>query len=140
MDDTILWQDRKRILGLPISFTKYVIKNNRLYVSRGLFSTHENEILLYRILDFNLERTLFDKMLRVGTVKLITCDPTDKELYLEKIKNPKEVRDMLSNLVEDQRKKLNIKGREMYGVAGRVQDDEIHHIEEYDDYNDDIDG
>lgn len=134
MDNTVLWQDRKRILGMPISFTKYLIKNNRLYVSRGLFSTNENEILLYRILDFNLERTLFDKILGVGTIKLITCDPTDKELYLEKIKKPKEIRDMLSDLVERQRKELNIKGREMYGVAGRVNDDddEIHHIEEND--------
>lgn len=26
MKDTILWQDRKRILGMPISFTKYLIK------------------------------------------------------------------------------------------------------------------
>ena len=83
MDDTVLWKDRKRILGMPNSFTKYLIKNNRLYVSRGLFSTNENEILLYRILDFNLERTLFDKILGVGTIKLITCDPTDKELYIE---------------------------------------------------------
>lgn len=138
MDDTVLWQDRKRILGMPISFTKYLIKNNRLYVSRGFFSTNENEILLYRILDFNLERTLLDKILGVGTIKLITCDPTDKELYLEKIKKPKETRDMLSDLVERQRKELNIKGREIYGVAGRVNndDDEIHHIEHYDDIND----
>ena len=138
MDDTVLWKDRKRILGMPISFTKYLIKNNRLYVSRGLFSTNENEVLLYRILDFNLERTLFDKILGVGTIKLITCDPTDKELYLEKIKKPKETRDMLSELVERQRKELNIKGREMYGVAGRVNNDdnEIHHIEEYDDIDD----
>ena len=137
MKDTILWQDRKRILGMPISFTKYLIKNNRLYVSKGLFSTDENEILLYRILDLTLKRTLLDKILGVGTIKLITCDPTDKELYLEKIKKPKEIRDMLSNIVERQRKELNIKGREMYEVAGSPKyNDEIHHIDDYDDIND----
>ncbi len=137
MKDTILWQDRKRILGMPISFTKYLIKNNRLYVSKGLFSTDENEILLYRILDFTLKRTLLDKILGVGTIKLITCDPTDKELYLEKIKKPKEIRDMLSDIVERQRKELNIKGREMYGVAESPKyNDEIHHIDDYDDIND----
>ena len=52
MKDTILWQDRKRILGMPISFTKYLIKNNRLYVSKGLFSTDENEILLYQMYSY----------------------------------------------------------------------------------------
>lgn len=137
MKDTILWQDRKRILGMPISFTKYLIKNNRLYVSKGLFSTDENEVLLYRILDFTLKRTLLDKILGVGTIKLITCDPTDKEIYLEKIKKPKEIRDMLSDIVERQRKELNIKGREMYGVAGSPKyNDEMHHIDDYDDIND----
>lgn len=122
MKEEILWNDRKRILGMPISFTKYQLKNNRIYTSKGLLSIKEHEILLYRILDFSLERTLLDRILRVGTVTLYTCDQTDKEIKLEKIKNPKEIRDLLSDLVENERKKLNIKGREMYGVAGKMDD------------------
>ena len=128
MKDEVIWSDRKRILGMPISFTKYELKNKRIYTSRGLFLTSEDEVLLYRILDFSLERTLLDRILGVGTVTLYTCDKSDKELKLEKIKNPKAVRDMLSNLVEDERRKLNIKGREMYGVAGTMDDfsDDLH--------------
>ncbi len=128
MKDEVIWSDRKRILGMPISFTKYELKNKRIYTSRGLFLTSEDEVLLYRILDFSLERTLLDRILGVGTVTLYTCDKSDKELKLEKIKNPKAVRDMLSNLVEDERRKLNLKGREMYGVAGTMDDfsDDLH--------------
>lgn len=122
MKEEAMWSDRKRILGMPISFTKYELKNKRIYTSRGLFSTSEHEVLLYRILDFSLERTLLDRILGVGTVTLYTCDQSDKELKLEKIKNPKGVRDMLSDLVESERKKLNLKGREMYGFAGRMDD------------------
>ena len=128
MKDEVIWSDRKRILGMPISFTKYELKNKRIYTSRGLFLTSEDEVLLYRILDFSLERTLLDRILGVGTVTLYTCDKSDKELKLEKIKNPKAVRDMLSNLVEDERRKLKLKGREMYGVAGTMDDfsDDLH--------------
>lgn len=116
--DKIIWKDRKRICGLPISFTKYYLKNNRIYSQTGLLSTKENEVLLYRILDFKLERTLRNRIFGVGTITLYTCDKTDSELKLLNIKNPKKVRDMLSDMVENERRSLNIKGREMYGVAG----------------------
>lgn len=116
-EENIIWKDRKRILGMPISFTKYCIKNNRLYTESGFFSSNEDELLLYRILDFRLERTFFDKIFRVGTITIYTCDETDKELKLLKIKNPKEVRDMLSDIVEDAREKYKLKGREIYGVS-----------------------
>lgn len=116
-EDNIMWKDRKRVLGLPLSFTKYCIKNNRLYTENGFLSTKEDELLLYRILDFRLERSFFDKIFGVGTITLYTCDETDKELKLAKIKRPKEVRDMLSDVVEEAREKYKLKGREIYGVS-----------------------
>ena len=47
----ILWKDRKRILGMPISFTRYSFSDDRVFVQTGLFSSHFEEILLYRIRD-----------------------------------------------------------------------------------------
>ena len=35
--DTI-WEDRKRILGMPISMTKYYLSEDRLFVQTGLIS------------------------------------------------------------------------------------------------------
>lgn len=113
----VIWHDRKRFLGMPISFTKYYIKKNRLYTEVGFFSSKEDELLLYRILDFKLETTLFNKIFKVGTITIYTCDETDRELKLVRIKNPKEVRDMLSEMVEGARNRNNIKGREMFGVS-----------------------
>lgn len=131
--DTLVWKDRKRILGMPISFTKYYIKDGRLYSSKGLFKTVENEVLLYRILDLKYEATLGNKIFGVGTVTLYTRDETDKELKLEKIKKPREVRDLLSKMVEEARNKVKVTGREMYGAS--------RHIDDYDDNdnNDDSD-
>ena len=61
----VIWSDRKRHLGLPISFTKYVVDNDRLYMSKGFFTTVVDEILLYRILDIKMSRNLVQKLFGV---------------------------------------------------------------------------
>ena len=81
----ILRSDRKCILGMPISFTKYSIDNERLYIKRGFFSTESDEILLYRILDIKTTRTLWQKLFGVGTIVLYSADRTDMNLELKNV-------------------------------------------------------
>ena len=54
----VLWHDRKRYLGLPISFTKYSVSEDRLFVKTGLFNLTQDEVKLYRILDLSLKEPL----------------------------------------------------------------------------------
>lgn len=117
------WKDSKRILGMPISFTRYRLENNRLFINKGFFSTVEDELVIYRILDVRLHRSFWDKLLGVGTVTLYTADETHKELVLEKIKRPSQVRNMLSEIAEQERARLGIKGRELYGVSSGYSED-----------------
>lgn len=121
--DALLWKDRKRYLGLPLSFTRYSIKNKRLYVSIGFLSIEENELLLYRVLDIHLKRSLMDRIFGVGTVTLYTSDKTNRELVLKNIKNPTEVRNFISELVESERERLKIRGREILGIGDEVEDE-----------------
>lgn len=53
----------------------------------------------------------------MGTITLYTADKTHPKLELEKIKKPTQVRDMLSKLVEAERVRINIHGKELYGVS-----------------------
>jgi uncharacterized membrane protein YdbT with pleckstrin-like domain len=122
-DPTYLWHDRKRILGLPISFTRYKVEQSRLFLKEGFFTTHENEMLLYRILDVQLKRTLWDKLFGVGSLTLFTVDESHKQLVLKSIKNPVLVRKIISDAVETEREKLKIRGRELYGVSGSASED-----------------
>ncbi len=115
--DDIVWKDRKHILGMPISFTRYYIKNGRLYLSKGLLNTEENELLLYRILDVKFKRSLADKIFGVGTITLFTCDKTDNVLVIHKVKNSAKVRDLISNMVEEARAQIRVTGKEIYGVG-----------------------
>ena len=50
-NEPIIWKDRKRILGMPISFTVYKFDHNRFYSKNGFINTREEETLLYRVLD-----------------------------------------------------------------------------------------
>ena len=117
LDPLQLWKDRKRIMGMPITFTVYTLKNSRLYLKEGFFNTKENEMLLYRILDIKLTKSLWDKIFRVGSLTLFTVDETHREFILKNIKNPQEVRDLLSSEIEKEREKLKLRGREIYGVS-----------------------
>ncbi|MGN0298443.1 MAG: PH domain-containing protein [Lachnospiraceae bacterium] len=125
----ILWKDRKHHLWFPFSFTKYYIKNDRLYQEVGFLNTRYDETLLYRIIDLRLERTLAQKIFGTGTIKLFTKADSEQEIYLVNIKRPLEVKDLLSNEIEKFRHQKNIVGREFYSTNfhsdGRMDYDEF---------------
>lgn len=116
-ESEILWKDRKRHLGMPLSFTRYEVDQDRFTSRIGFFNTVTNETLLYRILDLKMSRTLWQKIFGVGTLTLFIADRTHSEFALKNIKKPEKVRRFLSNLVEQERDRRRITGREMFGVA-----------------------
>lgn len=106
---TIVWKDRKRWLGMPLTFTKYtLVENNdwtKLYVNTGLLFTHEEEINLYRIYDISISQSLGDKIFGVGTITLYSKDESSPCLNIIKVKKPYEVRNMLAKMVEQEKAK-----------------------------------
>ena len=137
-EEGIIWKDRRHIMWFPITFDKYRIENERLYTSKGLFNTVEDECLLYRITDIRLKRTLGNKIFGTGTVCITARDVSDNHLDLKNIKNSKEVTKMLSNLVENLRDEKKLAGRELYG-AGHLGDMEEDDSSVLDELDDDID-
>ena len=113
-----VWYDRKRHLGLPLSFTKYYVDNDRLYMEEGLFKTEINETLLYRILDIKSSISFGQKIFGVGTVTLYSADQSNHTLELKNVKNPKKVHRFLSEIIEHERMQKGITGRELVGTAG----------------------
>ena len=70
-------KDRNRIIfGLPWTFTKYSLSEDRLFISTGLLSTKEDEVRLYRIMDLSLERKLWQRLFGLGTIKCCSADKT----------------------------------------------------------------
>ena len=120
-NEDVLWQDRKRYLGLPISFTKYRFDHDRFYCRKGLFNVSEDEILLYRVLDINIKRSFFQRIFGVGTIMLYTADQTSKSFEIKNIKNSERVKKALSTIFEKERDEKRILGKEMFGVSGALE-------------------
>lgn len=104
----VIWTDKKRYFGLPISFTRYSIVEKegmwvKIFYDTGLLSTRHEEVMVYRIFDISLHQTLFDKLFNVGTIQLYCKDESMEYFDILKVKNPFQVREIISDLVEQQR-------------------------------------
>ena len=109
-----IWQDRKRtFLGLPLSFTRYMLTEDRLFVEKGFLNSVLDEENLYRVRDIRVTRNLWQKLFALGTVTVYSTDASNGETVLESIKNPIEVKEEIVRLVEEARKKHGIRASEM---------------------------
>lgn len=95
-----IWTDRKRFLGMPLSFTRYALSEDRLFLSVGLLSIKDDEILLYRVRDITTSRSLWQRIFGVGTVTIVSSDKTQPTQVLKNIKNPMAVKELIHNQVE----------------------------------------
>lgn len=111
----VIWTGKKCILGLPISFTRYILTDTVLYTRVGFLSIKEDEIELYRIIDKTMKFTLGQRMVGCGTISITSkdCDTPDK--HLVSIKKPREVKKLLDEVVKEQRDKYMVRGRDMIG-------------------------
>ena len=111
----VLWAGRKCILGLPISFTRYILTDTSIYTKIGLLNVREDEIELYRVFDKQMTFTLFQRMVRCGTITLMSKDTDTPAKKLISIRNPREVKRLLDEAVKVQRDKYYVRGRDMIG-------------------------
>lgn len=110
-----IWKDKKRYLGMPISFTRYAMSEDRLFTSVGFFSIKDDEILLYRVRDIDTSRSLWQRIFGVGTVTIASSDKTMPTLVLKNIKNPIEVKELIHHQVEEMKLKRRVRIGEIMG-------------------------
>ncbi|MBR1931908.1 MAG: PH domain-containing protein [Lachnospiraceae bacterium] len=99
--------ERKRwlFLGLPFTFTKYIIKEDMITIDKGLLRTTENDCYMYKVQDVQHSATLAEKLVGLGTVICHTGDTTDPILVLEHVKNSKAIKDFILKESEEARLK-----------------------------------
>ena len=120
----ILWHDRKRYFGLPISFTKYSMSEDRLFVETGLLNLTQNEVRLYRILDLQLKRSIGQRIFGVGSIIVSSSDKSLGTFEIKNIKHSANVKEMLSVQVEQQREEKRVYSRE--NMLDDVDDADMH--------------
>lgn len=119
-----IWKDKKRYFGMPISFTRYGMSEDRLFISVGFLNIKDDEVLLYRVRDIDTARTLWQRIFGVGTITVMSSDKTMPTLVLKNIKNPVEVKEMLHAQVEEIKLKRRVRIGEIMG-NGLDEDDDF---------------
>lgn len=104
-----LWKDRKRYFGMPISFTRYALSEDRLFLSVGFLNIKDDEILLYRVRDIDSQRSLWQRIFGVGTVTVVSSDKTMPNLVLKNVKDPVFVKELLHKQVEEMKIKRRVR-------------------------------
>ena len=104
-----LWRDRKRHFGLPLSFTRYSLTEDRIFMETGLLNTELEEILLYRVRDIGMKISLGQRIFGVGTVILVSSDKTAPKLELKNIRNPRLVKEQIHQQVEEMKIKRRLR-------------------------------
>ena len=118
-----LWKDRKRYFGLPLSFTRYSLSEDRLFISEGFLNLKDDEVLLYRVRDIDTRRTLWQRLFGVGTVIVVSSDKTMPNLVLKNIKDPVFVKELIHKQVEEMKIRRRVRFGEIMTNADELDDD-----------------
>lgn len=99
--------ERKRIkfFGLPFTFTKYSITEEKVTITAGFLSITEDDAYMYKIQDVRLTRSLSERIFKLGTITCYTGDTTHPELILVHIKHSSEIKDFIMQSSEEARRK-----------------------------------
>lgn len=119
-----LWKDRKRHLGLPLSFTRYALSEDRLFNSVGFLNIRDEEMLLYRVRDLSVSRTLWQRLFGVGTVTVTSSDKSQPVLQLQNVRDPLFVKEQLHQQVEEMKLRRKVRIGEFSTTFDDPEDDD----------------
>lgn len=109
-----IWQERKRLwCGLPWTFTTYAMSKDRLFVKKGLLTTNEYEVRLYRIVNISISRTLIQRMFGLSTIHIDSSDRDLASFDIVNIRHGASIKEMLSETVERERMRNRVSAREI---------------------------
>ena len=118
--------EKKRwlFLGLPFTFTKYVIKEDMITVDTGVFTKVENDCYMYKVQDVEHTASIWERMVGLGTIVCYTGDTTHPKLLIEHIRNSKAIKEFI--LAESEEARLKRRTVNMLdigsGEAGDIDD------------------
>ena len=104
-----IWRDRRRRMGLPLSFTRYALSEDRLFLSVGFFNLKDEDVLLYRVRDLSLKRSLWQRICGVGTITVVSSDKTTPTLVLKNVKDAVKVKELIHGQVETAKIKRRVR-------------------------------
>ncbi len=99
--------EKKRwlFLGLPFTFTRYMIKEDMITVDTGVFTKVENDCYMYKVQDVEHTASIWERMVGLGTIVCYTGATTHPKLLIEHIRNSKAIKEFILKESEEARLK-----------------------------------
>ena len=131
-----LWKDRKRHLGMPLSFTRYFLTETKFITRKGFLSLEEDELELYKVVDKKMQLPFGQRLFGCGTIVLYVKDTDTPVKEVLSVKAPRRVAQLIDKYVDQQRDRYHIRGRDMMGATHRDYLDESDDMEDEVEYDD----
>ncbi len=100
------------LIPIPIAIWKYfnlrnmsfTLTTQRIKTEEGVLAKRYDQVELYRVKDAVLTRSLVQRILGLGTIRMITSDPSMPELIVPSISDSENVRELIRQNVERMRR------------------------------------
>ena len=94
---------------LKIKKTRYLITNQRVKITTGIFSQDIQEVELFRVKDTAAHQPFFMRLFKLGLIELVSGDSKNPDIVLVAIPNPRETRERIRQEVLILRQKLGVR-------------------------------
>lgn len=94
--------------AIKLKMIHYEVTPDRIEWSRGILDRRVDNIDMLRVIDLSMRRSLFDCLVGIGTVALITTDKTDPNFTFEKIKGSRRLYDIIKKASLDADRKNRV--------------------------------
>lgn len=84
---------------LEVRKTLYVLTSQRIIVTSGVFSTHVEEVELYRIRDIELHASFLERLCGVATLRVHSTDRTAPVLEIEGVQKAGKLKESIRSRV-----------------------------------------
>jgi len=116
-EEEILWSGQqaglvgKAMSKANVSPTSYILTNERLIVETGILGKKRTEMELFSVKDITVQQSLTERVQKIGSVIIVSSDPSDPKLTIDSIENPQYVADMIRAASTKVKKARNIQYR-----------------------------
>lgn len=89
--------------------TKYVLTSQRLRTETGVFNKTTDEVELYRVRDYRVDRPFLLRLFSLGNVVLTTSDKSHPLVVINAVPGSEELREQIRSAVEEMRQLKGIR-------------------------------
>jgi membrane protein YdbS with pleckstrin-like domain len=97
------------IIYLTVRFTKYKLTDQRLIITKGIFTRHIETVELYRIKDIKYDASFWQRMVGIGNIRMISSDRSTDKISLLGFADSMKKFDQIRQGVETCRMKRGVK-------------------------------